>query len=48
MANKKSRIGKPNKTGELQHQRRTRILQILFAAFCLLVVLSMVLAAVSK
>jgi hypothetical protein len=48
MASKKSKNNKPNNTEELQGKRRTRILQIIFAALCIMVVLSMVLSAVSK
>ena len=48
MASKKSKNIKQNNTAELQGKRRTRILQIIFATMCIMVVLSMVLAAVSK
>jgi len=48
MASKKSKNIKPNKTAEIQSKRRTRFLQIAFTVFCFMVVLSMVLAAISK
>jgi predicted nucleic acid-binding Zn ribbon protein len=47
MASKKSKFSKENGS-DVQRNRRARILQIVFAALCLMVVLSMVLAAVSK
>jgi len=48
MAGKKSKNYKQNNTDELQGKRRTRMLQIIFATMCVMVVLSMVLSAVSK
>jgi len=48
MAGKKTKNSKPNTTEELQGKRRTRMLQIIFATMCIMVVLSMVLSAVSK
>jgi hypothetical protein len=48
MAGKKSKNIKQNNTEEIQGKRRTRILQIAFATMCIMVVLSMVLAAVTK
>jgi hypothetical protein len=48
MANKKSKNQKQVKPSENPSQGRTRALQIFFAVFCILIVLSMVLAAVSK
>ncbi len=47
MAGKKVKNNKPNNS-DAQQNRRTLWLQIAFAAFCLMVVLSMVLSAVSK
>ena len=48
MASKKPKSSRQNRTEELQAKRRTRMLQIIFAAFCIMIVLSMVLSAVSK
>jgi hypothetical protein len=48
MAGKKTKNSKQTNTEELQGKRRTRMLQIIFATMCIMVVLSMVLAAVSK
>jgi hypothetical protein len=47
MAGKKSKNTKPQ-GNDFQQRRRTRILQIAFTAFCVIMVLSMLLAAVSK
>lgn len=48
MANKKSKNTKPNKSAEYQDKRRTRILQIFFAMFCVILILSMVLSLTAK
>jgi predicted nucleic acid-binding Zn ribbon protein len=48
MANKKSKKTGTPRTIESQDKRRTRMLQIVFAVFCLMLILSMVLALVSK
>ena len=48
MASKKAKNSRQNRSDELQAKRRTRMLQIVFAAFCIMIVLSMVLSAVSK
>ena len=44
MANKKSRTLKPIKTGEIQQKKRTRMLQVFFLIFSILLILSMVLS----
>jgi len=48
MSGKKSKNNKPNRNAEMQGKRRTKILQITFAIFCFMLVLSMILSAVSK
>jgi|KBSSwiStaDraftv2_1062776.scaffolds.fasta_scaffold85232_2 hypothetical protein len=48
MANKKSKSNKPVKSSENQDKRRTRILQIFFAIFCVMLILSMVLSLTVK
>jgi hypothetical protein len=44
MANKKSKNVKPIKSSENQKKARTRMLQIIFAVFSIILILSMVLA----
>jgi len=48
MAGKKSRNNNQNKSYEAQRRKRMRTLQLFLAAFSILLILSMVLAAVSK
>lgn len=47
MSAKKLKNNKTN-NGDMQQRRRTRWLQVAFTAFCVIMVLSMVLSAVSK
>ena len=44
MANKKSRTLKPIKPGDNQQKKRTRMLQVFFLVFSILLILSMVLS----
>jgi hypothetical protein len=48
MANKKSKSNKQTKSSENQDKRRIRLLQIFFALFCVVLILSMVLSLTAK
>jgi len=48
MASKKSKNKKPIKTVESQDKRRVRTLQIVFMAFSVILILSMMLSLASK
>jgi hypothetical protein len=48
MANKKSKSQKQVKPGENPGKKRIRMLEIFFAVFCVLIILSMILAAIAQ
>ena len=48
MANKKSKKTNAPRSAELQEKRRVRMLQVVFAIFCLMLIVSMVLTLVAK